>query len=78
MRSKVFPSSSTLSVMKLRQEFHQKSVCVAGKVASTSMVKPLQSLHLRQVALGQPLGAGPVRKVTEAQHSASAAVKGKN
>ena len=75
MRTKVFQSSN-LSVMKLRQ-FHQKSVCDAGKVISTSMVKPLQSLHLRQFAVGKPVGAEPVRKVTEAQHSASSGVKGK-
>ena len=62
--------------MKLRQ-FQQKSVCSAGAVTSTSMVKPLQSLHLPQFAVGQPLGDEPVRKVTEAQHSASAGVKGK-
>ena len=60
--------------MKLRQ-FHQKSVSGARKV--TSMVKPLQSLHLREIAVAQPVGAGPVRKVTEAQHEARAGVKGK-
>ena len=63
------------SVMKLRQ-LRQNSVCWPGKV--TSMVKPCQSLHLPQLSVGPPVGVQPERKVTEAQHSASAAVKGKN
>lgn len=72
MRTKVFQSYN-FSVMKLRQS-NKKSVSGASKV--TSMVKPLQSLHLRQFAEAQPVGAGPVRKVTEAQHKARAGVKG--
>ena len=73
MRTNVFQSYN-FSVMKLRQS-NKKSVSGARKV--TSMVKPLQSLHLRQFAEAQPVGAGPVRKVTEAQHEARAGVKSK-
>ena len=72
MRTKFFQSYN-FSVMKLRQ-LHKKSVSGARKV--TSMVKPLQSLHLGEFAVALPVGAGAVRKVTEAQH-ARAEVKGK-
>ena len=72
MRTKFFQSYN-FSVMKLRQS-NKKSVSGTRKV--TSMVKPLQSPHLRQFAgERQPVGASPERKVTEAQHSAG--VKGK-
>ena len=72
MRTKFFQSYN-FSVMKLRQ-LHKKSVSGARKV--TSMVKPLQSLHLGEFAVALPVGAGAVRKVTEAQH-ARVEVKGK-
>ena len=72
MRTKVVESCN-FSVMKLRQ-LREKSVC--GDRTATSMVKPCQSLHLPQFAVGQPVGAGPVRKVTEAQYRVSAGVKG--
>ena len=72
MRRKDFQSSN-FSVMKLSQ-LKQKSSGGFRKV--TSMVKPLQAHHLSQFAAeGHTVGAGTVRKVTEAQHRAG--VKGK-